>query len=142
MKKEYKPTLNERDEILNLHKKATSRHYLKEQIDVSPEMNNKGYQGVSRDNVTDEDLRNLFVLMGDQYDLTDDYLPNGTTNFETDGDSCKMHFWKDEEHKNKDKVITMGKDKLKVLNHLLKGLNKLESETLKNNVLSYFFNNV
>ncbi len=142
MKNVYKPTLNEKDEILNLHKKATKRLYLKEDIDVSPEMNNKGYQGVSRDNVTDEELRNLFMLMGDQYDLTDDYLPNGTTKFETDGDSCKMHFWKDDELKNKDRVITMGKDKLKVLNHLLKGLNKLESDTLKNNVLGYFLNNV
>ena len=31
--------------------------------------------------------------MGDQYDLTDDYLPNGTTKFETDNDSCKMEIF-------------------------------------------------
>jgi len=142
MSKEYKPTLSEREEILNLHKNATKRQYLKEDMSVAPELDNRGYQGVSRNNVTDEDLKNLFVLMGDQYDLTDDYLPNGTTKFETDGDSCKMHFWKDDELKNKDRVITMNREKLKVLNHLLKGLNKLESDSLKNSVLGYFFNNV
>jgi len=142
MNTEYRPGLNEREEILNLHINATKRQYLKEDMSVAPELDNRGYQGVSRNNVTDQDLKNLFVLMGDQYDLTDDYLPNGTTKFEADNDSCKMHFWKDEECKNKDKVITMNREKLKVLNHLLKGLNKLESDTLKNSVLSYFFNNV
>jgi len=142
MSNEYKPTLNERDEILKLHIDATKRQYLKEDMSVAPELDNRGYQGVSRNNVTDNDLTTLFSLMGDQYDLTDDYLPNGTTKFESEDDACKIHFWKDEDLKNKDRVITMNRDKIKVLNHLLKGLNKLESDTLKNNVLGYFLNNV
>ena len=48
MNTEYKPSLNEREEILNLHINATKRQYLKEDMSVAPELDNRGYQGVSR----------------------------------------------------------------------------------------------